>query len=134
MYVPQFMIPAIPGAKEYIYTATDSKGGVYTFTAESPIEPLNKIWKDIAVGIVTLTVDVMGTMLSLYRVTGDELLLEKAKVLGDSITRMQDPEIGVIPTHWMSKECTKTLENFWINCHIGSAFRMFELAKEVGEI
>ncbi len=80
------------------------------------------------------TVAVMTTMLALYRVTGDELLLEKAKALGDSITRMQDPEIGVIPTHWMSKECTKTLENFWINCHIGSAFRMFELAKEVGEI
>ncbi len=77
---------------------------------------------------------VIATMLAMYRVTGDELLLEKAKALGDSVTRMQDAETGVIPTHWMSKDCTKTLENFWINCHIGTAFRMMELAKITGEI
>ena len=86
------------------------------------------------VPIDSSTAVIMDTMLSLYKVTGDELLLEKAKALGDSITRMQDTQSGVIPTHWMSKDCTKTLENFWINCHIGSAFRMMELAKVAGEI
>lgn len=80
------------------------------------------------------TVAVMEAMLNIYKATGDELLLEKAKALGDSITRMQDSESGVIPTHWMSKDCTKTLENFWINCHISSAFRMYKLAKITGEI
>ena len=54
--------------------------------------------------------------------------------LGDSITRMQDPVSGVIPTHWMKKDCTENLENFWINCHIGTAFQMMGLAKVTGEI
>ncbi len=80
------------------------------------------------------TVTVMRAFLDLYAVTKDELLLEKARALGDAITRMQNPESGVIPTHWMTKDCAQTLFNFWINCHIGSAFQMMHLAKVVGEL
>lgn len=77
---------------------------------------------------------IMKTFLDLYSVKHDELMLEKACALGDAITRMQDFNTGVIPTHWMWKDCTENLQNFWINCHISSAFNMMRLAKTVGEI
>ena len=77
---------------------------------------------------------IMGTMLDLYEVNKNPLLLEKARVLGDSITRMQNSETGQIPTHWMWEDCTTNIKNFWINCHIATAFRMMQLAKIVGEI
>ena len=76
---------------------------------------------------------VMRAMLDLHEATGDPLLLEKACALADAITRMQDGESGVIPTHWMSKDPAKDLYNFWINCHIGTAFNMLHLAELVGE-
>ena len=56
-----------------------------------------------------------------------------ACALGDAITRMQHAESGVIPTHWMSADPAKDLYNFWINCHIGTAFGMLYLADAVGE-
>ncbi len=80
------------------------------------------------------TAAVMKAFLALHSVTHDDLMLEKACALGDSITRMQDPETGVIPTHWMKKDCTENLSNFWINCHIETAFQMMNLAKATGEI
>lgn len=76
---------------------------------------------------------VMRAMLDLYGVTGNRLLLEKACALGDAITRMQHPESGVIPTHWMSEDPARDLYNFWINCHIGTAFNMLYLAEAIGE-
>ena len=76
---------------------------------------------------------VMCAFLDLYAVTKNQLLLEKACALGDAITRMQDGESGVIPTHWMSREPAKDLYNFWINCHIGTAFYMLALADALGE-
>ena len=80
------------------------------------------------------TAAVMKAFLNMYSVTNDKLMLEKACALGDSITRMQNSETGVIPTHWMKKDCSEKLHNFWINCHIGAAFNMMKLAKVVGEI
>ncbi|MBO7157921.1 MAG: hypothetical protein J6W31_04895 [Clostridia bacterium] len=80
------------------------------------------------------TVAIMRAFLDLYAVKRDPLLLEKALTLGDAITRMQNPETGVIPTHWMQKDCTYNLTNFWINCHTGSAFQMLHLAKTMGEL
>lgn len=79
------------------------------------------------------TAAVSRAFLDLYEVTGKPLLLEKACALGDAITRMQDPVSGVIPTHWMSADPAKDLYNFWINCHIGTAFHMLHLAKALGE-
>ena len=80
------------------------------------------------------TAAVVRTFLSMYSATGDKLFLEKACALGDSITRMQNPETGVIPTHWMTTDCSTVLKNFWINCHIGSAFGLMLLAKATGEM
>ena len=79
------------------------------------------------------TTSVMRAFLDLYEATKNPLLLEKACALGDSVTRVQNTESGVIPTHWMSKDCMDTLFNFWINCHIGAAFQMLHLAEVVGE-
>ncbi|MBQ4110441.1 MAG: hypothetical protein IJC74_06105 [Clostridia bacterium] len=80
------------------------------------------------------TAAVIKAFLDMYSLTGDDLFLEKACALGDSVTRMQNPETGVIPTHWMTKDCSTVLKNFWINCHIGTAFNMMILAKAIGEI
>lgn len=77
---------------------------------------------------------VLNAFLNLYTATGNQLYLEKACALGDSITRMQNPENGVIPTHWMTTDCSKVLKNFWINCHIGTAFSIMSLARAMGEM
>jgi len=86
------------------------------------------------VPIDSSTAALINDFLYVYEITKDELLLEKACALGDSITRMQDKESGVIPTHWMKEDCTENLENFWINCHIHTGFTMMKLAKATGEI
>ena len=73
---------------------------------------------------------IIRALLSMYKATKNELILEKAFALGDSITRMQNPESGVVPTHWMKDDCVTNLDNFWINCHIGSAFTLKMLAEQ----
>lgn len=45
------------------------------------------------------------------------------------ITRMQNSETGVIPTFWVKTDCMDVLDNFWINCHIGTAFERMRLAE-----
>ncbi len=77
------------------------------------------------------TAKIMNAFLDVYSLTKDPLLLEKARALGDMITRMQNKESGVIPTHWMKKDCIENLENFWINCQIGTAGYMMRLAETV---
>lgn len=77
---------------------------------------------------------ITSAFLHLYEAKKDPLLLEKACALGDSVTRMQNPKNGVIPTHWMAKDCAENLDNFWINCHIGTAFAIMHLAKVMGEL
>lgn len=86
------------------------------------------------VPIDSSTAAIIEDFLAVYNVTKDELLLEKACALGDSITRMQNKENGVIPTHWMKEDCSENLENFWINCHIYTAFALMKLAEITGEI
>ena len=57
------------------------------------------------------------------------VLLAKACTLGDMITRMQNPETGMIPTHWMRSTCIEDGGNLWINCLIYTAESMFKIAK-----
>ena len=59
MFVPQLEFPEIPGARAYLYTATDAEGEVHTFEADTPIAPLTPIWRDIPEGFVTLTVEAL---------------------------------------------------------------------------
>ena len=80
------------------------------------------------------TSNFVTTFLDAYKISENPLHLEKALALADSITRMQNPKTGVIPTHWMTKDCMENPDNFWINCHISSAFAMMRAAKQMGEI
>lgn len=80
------------------------------------------------------TSKISTTFLEMYAATKDSLYFEKAAALGDMLTRMQDPKTGVIPTFWTSKKNIEELENFWINCHIASAFALFKLADANGEL
>jgi len=67
----------------------------------------------------------------MYKATGDELYLEKAKALADSITRVQH-ENGYIPTHWMS-ERHRNGSNTWINCMLSTATFLLNLGKLTNE-
>lgn len=86
------------------------------------------------VPIDSSTSSIMMDFLYMYSINKKSLLLEKACVLGDMITRMQNRKTGVIPTHWMTENCSEKLWNFWINCHIATAGYMMRLAEVMGEI
>lgn len=80
------------------------------------------------------TAKIMKAFLELYKANKNPLLLEKACALGDSITRMQNFETGMIPTHWFLKDCMKQVDLwFWPNCHIGTAKQMMYLADFLDE-
>lgn len=68
------------------------------------------------------TAHIMRSFLQIYDFTKDPLLLSKADVLGDMLTRMQKESNGFIPTQWMRKSCIEDEKHFWLNC-------MFETAK-----
>ena len=75
------------------------------------------------------TSDIMDDFLHLYSIKKDPLLFAKACVLGDMITRMQNPKTGLIPTHWMRKTCIEDGGNLWINCMLATAKAMLNLAQ-----
>jgi len=80
------------------------------------------------------TAKIMKAFLELYKANKNPLILEKACALGDAVTRMQNPETGMIPTHWIFKDCWEKLDGwFWFNCHIGTANNMMYLADFLGE-
>ena len=78
------------------------------------------------VPIDSSTAAILLDFLAMYKATGDELYLAKAKALGDQITRMQQPD-GMIPTHWMKDEYVTKPNMFWINCHLATANALAEL-------
>ena len=74
--------------------------------------------------------NVANAMLSIYELTGDELMKAKAKALIDNITVTQCVNTGKILTTWRVRHNTKP--SFWINCSYSSActlLRMEELTK-----
>ena len=74
------------------------------------------------------TACIMRAFLDMYNVKKNPIYLEKAKTLGNSITRMQNAKSGLIPTHWMRKTCIEDGGNLWINCLISTAAEMMHLA------
>ena len=70
--------------------------------------------------------------LALYRATGDRELLEKARALGGTVTRVQKPS-GRIPTFWEgvnSGDSGLSNERYdWLNCMEAAAAALLELAK-----
>lgn len=75
------------------------------------------------------TAVIMKAFMDMYSLKKDRLYLEKAMALGDTITRRQVEESGMIPTFWMGENCAEGHRNFWINCQIYSAFYMMRLAE-----
>lgn len=82
------------------------------------------------VPIDSSTAHIMIAFLRLYKANGNPVLLAKACTLADSITQMQNPETGMIPTHWMEKDAVQTGGGLWINCCIETASLMLEIANE----
>lgn len=66
-----------------------------------------------------------------YILTKNPLLLEKAHALADMITKVQNPTNGAIPTYWTKKNCGELLEDFWINCHIGTTNQLFTFNEQL---
>lgn len=86
------------------------------------------------VPIDSSTATILRTFLDLHKANGNPLLLEKACALADAITRMQNAETGMIPTHWIFKDCMKEMDGwFWFNCHLATARAMMNLADFLGE-
>ena len=63
--------------------------------------------------------------LALWRATGEPELLAKARALGDTITRVQEPN-GRIPTFWTHDTLGEPLYD-WLNCMGSSASALLEL-------
>ena len=81
------------------------------------------------VPIDTSTIGIAKSFINMHKLTKDPLYLEKAKALTNNVTRMQNEENGVIPTHWKTKDCKETGGDLWINCLIMSANSLFEIAE-----
>ena len=65
--------------------------------------------------------------LALWRVTKDPVLLAKARALGDTLTRVQQPN-GRIPTFWTHDRYGEPIYD-WLNCCGASAQALLELAE-----
>ena len=85
------------------------------------------------VPIDSSTAIIMDAFKNMHSATGKPLYLEKAKALADSITRIQNSENGLIPTHWITPDCKETGGDFWINCMFGTANYLFALADYLNE-
>ena len=75
------------------------------------------------------TATIMNSFIDMYLLKKDRLFLEKAMTFGDTITRRQVKETGMMPTFWMGENCAEGHRNFWINCHIFTSFTMMRLAE-----
>ncbi len=80
------------------------------------------------VPIDSSTATIWNAFADMYQLKGDRLYLEKAMALADTVTRMQDPETGMIPTFFIGENCAEGRRNFWINCQIHTAFSLMRLA------
>lgn len=80
------------------------------------------------VPIDSSTATIIRAFMSMYRLTGERLYLEKAMALADNITRMQD-EKGLIPTFFIGENCAYGRFNYWINCQIFTTGVLLELAE-----
>ena len=69
--------------------------------------------------------------LALWRTTGEPELLDKARTLGDTVTRVQTPE-GRIPTFWTHDTLSDPIYD-WLNCMGYTATALLELADATDE-
>ena len=61
LYAPAFDFKEIEGAKEYRFDLKDAENGAeWSFTADTPWNPLSPVWNDVTVGNISLTVLAIG--------------------------------------------------------------------------
>ncbi len=75
------------------------------------------------------TTSAMRAFLAMHRLTKEPLFLEKARALADTVAKNQNEKSGAIPTYFRSADCAEKLEDFWLNCHTGTASSMMEIAE-----
>lgn len=80
------------------------------------------------------TAAAMDSFKKVHSLTGEKLLLEKACALADSLTNMQNPKTGMIPTHWMLPSCIEDGGDMWINDLIHAAIKLYDLAEYLQNI
>ena len=80
------------------------------------------------------TTSAMRAFIAAHRLTEDDLYLEKARALADTVARNQNEESGAIPTYFRTPDCATRLEDFWLNCHTGTAKDMMRIAKYEAEL
>ena len=72
--------------------------------------------------------------MGIYRRTGDELALEKAKALLNAVTRAQNITNGQIPTTWeFNSGQWDYNRTFWPNCTYACVVRLLAMAELLGE-
>ncbi len=59
IHVPSFAFKAVPGAKEYRFDAKASDSKTYSIKSPSQFANLAEIWKEMPVGVITLTVSAL---------------------------------------------------------------------------
>ena len=64
--------------------------------------------------------------LDYWEVTGDELILEKAKAMAASITNMQIHNTGQIPTLWTFRR--ENASCYWLNCAFATTLSLLRMA------
>ena len=75
-----------------------------------------------------------GSFMGIYRRTGDELALEKAKALLNAVTRAQNITNGQIPTTWeFNSGQWDYNRTFWPNCTYACVVRLLAMAELLGE-
>ena len=75
------------------------------------------------------TTSAMRAFLYTHKLTNEPLFLEKACALADTVAKNQNKESGAIPTYFRSADCAEKLEDFWLNCHTGTARDMMLIAR-----
>ncbi len=78
---------------------------------------------------------VAKAMMDLYEITGDKLVLAKAKALVDNLTVVQNPLNGQIPTSLDLRDGYKNEgRGFWTNCTYASITALLKMAEIEGSI
>ncbi len=72
--------------------------------------------------------NVAAAFLAKYQRTGDLLALAKAIALTNTITLVQNPCNGLIPTTWESRRDVAAPMSFWLNCSVSSTIILLRMS------
>ena len=75
------------------------------------------------------TTSAMQAFIYAHKLTNNPLFLEKARALATTVVNHQNEQSGAIPTYFRAENCAETLDDFWLNCHIGAASHIMFMAE-----